>query len=470
MVSVFLKKVLWGALIVVFSNDFFSQNLQQFESRSELAASQWGFVLMNIESGEVIAQREASRMLSTASIMKAVTATTALAQFGPDYTFTTTLGHTGSLVEDRITGNLVIQGSGDPSLGSERFPDAAFLANWAESLKAKGIASIEGGIIADVTVYGTQLTPDDWPWQDMGNYYGAGASALNFQENMYSLHLNAGSYVGDKVKLVRSYPDMPEIEFVNELKTGSRGSGDQAYIFGSPYTSKRYLRGTIPLGARAFKIKGSVSNPALRCAEAFREALQSCGIEVAGASKVEYQQSPQTRLLDKKISPSANELISEMNMHSINLYAESLLRKAAKKRDPDDAAKWLNRYWKGKGITDAMHFTDGSGLSGSNAASPMAIARILTYAAKQPWFPQLKASLPVGGQSGSLKRRFRGTAGEGRVFAKTGTTGNVRSLAGYIDSKSGKRYAFCFMVNHFNVSGGKISRIFDSWLASIAGG
>src|SRR5690606_39401623 len=87
-------------------------------------------------------------------------------------------------------------GSGDPSLGSDRFPqttDTALLTAWVKAIRAAGIRKIEGRIIADDRLYDGQTAPRGWTWQDMGNYYGAGVSALNWRENAVGIHIAAGA-------------------------------------------------------------------------------------------------------------------------------------------------------------------------------------------------------------------------------------------------------------------------------------
>jgi D-alanyl-D-alanine carboxypeptidase/D-alanyl-D-alanine-endopeptidase (penicillin-binding protein 4) len=451
---------------IIYSSAALGQKLPELSEPSNLKEASWGFALLD-EKGEVLVDQRATRMLATASVMKVITAATAFDRLGTDFHYETSFGYNGKISGKTLVGDLIIKGSGDPSLGSDRFPDEAFLAHWAESLRLKGITTIQGDVIADISAWSSQITPDSWPWQDLGNYYAAGASALNFQENLYSLYLNAGARVGAKVELERSYPELPNMVFNNELTTGPKGSGDQAYIYGAPYSQRRYLRGTIPLGATSFRIKGAIPDPARNCVKAFSDALMRCGISVEGKIAVSHK-SLQLNIVDKKVSPSLSTLVTEMNMHSINLYAECLLKTVSGKGNTAEASDWLIDFWKAKGVNGPMRFADGSGLSGDNAASPLAIAQILHYASQQRWADSMIASLPEAGKSGSLKNRFKGTTGYGRIFAKTGTTGHVRSLAGYIHSKSGRKYSFCLLINHYKGSGGRASRALDGWLAAVA--
>jgi D-alanyl-D-alanine carboxypeptidase/D-alanyl-D-alanine-endopeptidase (penicillin-binding protein 4) len=94
-------------------------------------------------------------------------------------------------------------------------------------------------------------------------------------------------------------------------------------------------------------------------------------------------------------------------------------------------------------------FFDGSGLSGHDLTTPRATARLLSFASTQPWFAAWRASLPIGGEDGSLAERFPKPPLKDHVFAKTGTLGEARALSGYLDTASGRTVIFSIMVgNH----------------------
>ena len=94
-------------------------------------------------------------------------------------------------------------------------------------------------------------------------------------------------------------------------------------------------------------------------------------------------------------------------------------------------------------------FFDGSGLSGHDLVTPRATARLLSFAATQPWFAVWRASLPIAGEDGSLTSRFSQPPLKNHVFAKTGTLSEARALSGYLDAASGRTLIFSIMVgNH----------------------
>jgi D-alanyl-D-alanine carboxypeptidase/D-alanyl-D-alanine-endopeptidase (penicillin-binding protein 4) len=93
-------------------------------------------------------------------------------------------------------------------------------------------------------------------------------------------------------------------------------------------------------------------------------------------------------------------------------------------------------------------FYDGSGLSSHDLVTPRATAKLLQFATTQPWFAAWKASLPIGGEVGTLDFRFANPPLKDHVFAKTGTEGEARALSGYLDCASGRTVIFSILVSN----------------------
>src|SRR5205085_9866738 len=102
-----------------------------------------------------------------------------------------------------------------------------------------------GSLISIADQWQNNTVPDGWIWQDIGNYYGATASSLVWNENQYDIILKPGKKEGDSVKLLRTEPLMP-YEFINELKSGSKNSGDNGYVYFEPNSTINRIRGTVP--------------------------------------------------------------------------------------------------------------------------------------------------------------------------------------------------------------------------------
>ena len=134
------------------------------------------------KTGDILIDYNSGISLTPASVMKVITSAAALELLGPDYTFKTTVGYTGSLNKrsGRLKGNIIILGGGDPALGSKYFADhyEGFIDNWVAEIKKLGIKRIKGRVITDDSYYDYLPVPAKWLWEDEGNYYGAGAYGI----------------------------------------------------------------------------------------------------------------------------------------------------------------------------------------------------------------------------------------------------------------------------------------------------
>lgn len=454
---------------------------------SDMKHAQWTFVVSEVQSGKMLLNHNGEATLLPASTLKTVTSAAAIDLFGPSHRFQTTLEYDGEIVEGVLQGNLYIRGGGDPALGSDRFGEeyslASLLENTVKVVRAKGIERIDGKVIADASVFGEAMLPNTWIWSDVGNYYGSGPSGLTISENTYHVFFKPHAIVGKPAEFLRTEPELPGMVWANEMRTGSRGSGDQGYIYGAPYTDLRYLRGTIPQGKDEFSIKGSLPDPASFAAQVLHEALLRDSIEVAEASTSLRQLALEGKapkgertFLWSHASPTLKEIVYWLNKKSVNLFAEHLLRhiglKVGKKTTTESGAQALGEWWKSKGVdTGGMHLYDGSGLSRSNGITGKQLAAMLRYNAKQEWFGAFYNSLPIAGKAsdpGSLRRMCTGTAAANNLRAKSGYISRVRGYTGYVDTQGGTRLAFAMLANNFTCSASAMRRKFEKLMVKMA--
>lgn len=421
----------------------------QFESDSQLKYGLSSLTVLNAQTGEVMFSKNSNIGLAPASTLKTVTSITAFNLLGADFRWQTTLGYNGEIKNGVLNGDLVITGGGDPTLGSDRFDQTKpemLLNRWMEAIKAAGIKRIDGRIVGNDSLFGTQITPMGWIWQDIGNYYGAGATSLSWKENEVGLKFRAGSKTGDKTVLAETVNN-PQITFVNEVLTGAPGSGDNVYAYSAPYTDIVYLRGTY--GADLKKtIMISMSDPALNMAEELRKALTFAGItskEATTSRRLNLLQqiySSNVRVLDTYSSPKLAEVIYWFNQKSINLYGENILKtialKQGKTASTENGVSEVQKFWKNKlGIDqNAIAILDGSGLSPENRITSLAMTSIFQSAIKEPWFKDFYLSLPLNNA----------------MRMKSGSIRNVLAYSGYHKSSSGANLVFSFIVNNYNGS------------------
>ncbi|MEM8954413.1 MAG: D-alanyl-D-alanine carboxypeptidase/D-alanyl-D-alanine-endopeptidase [Verrucomicrobiota bacterium] len=412
-----------------------------------------------------------------ASTLKLVTTATGLETLGPDFTFKTHLQYTGSLSPDgALEGNVIIKGGGDPTLGASRIINT--FAPWKDALDESGINAIHGQIVGDASIFGTQLRPDSWQWNHIGNYFAAGACGLTFHQNLFSATFQTGSS-GSPAPLLHTDPKLPGIEFINEMQVGPAGSGDQGYIFGSAYANLLYLRGTLPAGRSSFTIKGSLPDPAFFCARAFTKYLNDQNLTVSSNPNtvrllnIAGETLPARTTIFTQESDPLSSLIVLTNHKSNNLSAECIHRmigyKASGKGTTTAAAKATIDYWSARGIdTSGFAMADGCGLSRVNTMTARQLTKLLKHMIHSENAKPFYASIPIAGQSGTLRSIGRGTPSEGNVHAKSGTLNRVKCYAGYANTRSGNQYAFTLFINNHDCTDTQIvAKIVRVWNALV---
>ncbi|SMO69517.1 D-alanyl-D-alanine carboxypeptidase/D-alanyl-D-alanine endopeptidase [Solitalea koreensis] len=421
------------------------------QNDEQLKYGTFSLTVLNASTGKEVFSYNPNLGLAPASTLKILTSSTALALLGENYTYKTELQYNGNLINGVLKGALIVKGGGDPTLGSWRYENTReeiVLNSWIEAIRKLGIKEIDGDLLADDRLFGTQSIPDGWIWQDIGNYYGAGNSALTWRENQFNIYLKPGVTVGDSVTIQRTEPLVDYIELINELKTGEKGSGDNAYVYLPPYSRVAYLRGTVGLDEKNFSISGAIPDPGYACVFRMRAALKNAGILVKGNVSTARLYSVQKHPFPQNnytffttTSPKLDKIVFWLNKKSVNLYGEHLLKTLAlnngREATTDNGIKVLKDFWKAKGIDDnAITVFDGSGLSPADRISSSVMANVLLFARKQSWFNSFYASLP---DLNGMKM-------------KDGYINNVRSYAGYVTAKSGTTYVFSFIVTNFNGS------------------
>ncbi len=423
----------------------------RFETDPQMAYGISSLSVLNAETGAVIFSKNGGTGLATASTLKTITSATAYHLLGKDFIWETSLGYSGSIsVNGTLTGNVIISGGGDPSLGSDRYEQSQselILKKWTDALARSGIKNITGFIIADDRLFGTETMPGGWTWQDMGNYYGAGPSSLSWRENQFDLIFKPGR-VGEPAELLRTEPEMSFLKIVNEVKTGSPGTGDNVYAYSAPYSTVIYLRGTYGVDLKK-KISASVPDPAYDLAYRLMNKLTQTGIQVSRgpitARELESNKQvfqPATRIIDIHKSPALDKIVYWFNQKSINLYGEHLIKTLAWKQGKDittpKGVEVVKDFWGKKLAIDpnALNISDGSGLSPANRVTTMAMARILQSLKQENWFDSFYESLPV----------------YNNMKMKSGSISDVIAYTGFQTSANGTPLVFSFIINNYNGS------------------
>ncbi len=397
------------------------------------------------DAGNFVYEYQGNKGLSTASTQKIFTAAAALETLGKNYTYKTTSSYTGNISSGTLTGNLVISSNGDPTLGSWRYEGwkpENFKQKLISAIKQKGISKISGDLVIDDVYFDFQTVPGGWPWDDMGNYYGAGVWSVNWRENQFDMNLQNGRIKDFNIPL-------ENVKWVNEVKTG--GSSDQSLIFTAPYSDVALINGTLP--AKAMMVSGAIPNPPLQLGVEVKNWLAENGIDISGKVITNSQQkiqgreiitAPKSNIFFIHESPTLDKMVYWFLKKSVNLYGETFVKTMGKEKKGTGSFEagigYLKEFWKGKGINETMiNFADGSGLSPQNYVSARAEVQALLWSRKQPWFSSFYGGFPE--QNG--------------MKMKSGTIRNIKSFAGYHTSAQGKKYVYSIIIN--NYQGGNVS-------------
>lgn len=430
----------------------FNSAWKKFIADKSLQHASAGIYVINSSTGKIVANQNIQQGLAPASCQKVIIASAAFELLGHNYSYKTSLAYSGNILNGVLNGDIIIKGSGDPTLGSWRYnqtTEDTIIAEFTKAISREGINEVKGNIVADESTWKGEVTPDGWIWQDIGSYYGAGARALNWHENQYDLFLKSGKSIGDPVEKVSTNPAFIEGLNLKVLATSAeKGSGDNAYIYFPLNEKYGYVRGTIPVNENLFSISGAMPHPAKQLALDLEAALKKITIEKAPTDYPIVQKNyDSTHVFYIHNSPALDSIVYWFLKRSINLYGEALIKtmgyEFAKTGATDSGVSIVKSFWNKKGVDPAaINIIDGSGLSPANRVTVATLVSVMEYAKKQNWFYSFYDALPeING-----------------IKMKSGSIGGVVSYTGFIKSKKGADYTFAFIINNFDGSANEVRK------------
>jgi len=457
--------------------------INSFSKISQLKNASISFLAIDLNANETIAEFNSKTCLPSASTAKLFSTATALKVLGPNFQPSTRIYVDGEINKEGIlNGNIWVKGGGDPTLGSRFFNEKGkeneFLQSWTDTLLKIGIKGVNGSVIVDGSDFSYQGAPDGWTWSDMGNYYGAGPSGIVIYDNMIQYHFKTSTTVGGKTRLTSTFPKIENLKFDNQISSSSN-MGDNSYIYGAPFSYNRFGIGTLPVNKDDFIVKGSLPDPELQMAIELTNSLIKKGINVI------YKPNAY-RLLKDSLNNNYTDfqlilnhkgiklkkIIEVTNLKSVNLFAEQLLFLISKEQKEIgstlEGVKIVKEYWGNSIDLSGMNLTDGSGLSRSNGINASHFCQLLSTIYKFENFEDFENSLPIAGFTGTLTNVCKNELGHGRIKAKSGTLNRVKSYAGYVDSKSGKKIAFAIIVNNYNCSSNQLVKYMEDVFNKLA--
>ncbi len=411
----------------------------------------WGVMVVSMSTGDTLFNHNGARTLLPASTMKLFTAALALDHFGPGGRFETQVLHTGTIRPDGVLeGNLILRGAGDPTFGGSPIERglAAPMATLARAVAAAGITRVTGSLIGDASAYDDGKVPDGWRSRYLHASYAARVSALSFNENQVTVLVGPSA----KGAALTINPPVSGIDISNAVKVVAGSRGARVIVTQDSSIGRIKVSGWVGAKSPVRGYKLVVENPELFAVGALKAALATEGVKVDGLIKIGAPSDSGIRIASLT-SPTLERMISQMNGESNNHFAELLFRNVGRAVGVPGSAEAANsalgRFMseKVKVSADEVFAADGSGLSTLDRVTPRAMVHLLDYARHASWGSVLEQSLPIAGETETLRRRMRRTAATGNLRAKTGTTNDVASLGGYVTAGNGEDLVFSIIYN-----------------------
>jgi serine-type D-Ala-D-Ala carboxypeptidase/endopeptidase (penicillin-binding protein 4) len=446
----------------------------------------WGVVVLD-STGKVLFERNAKRLFQPASNTKLFASAFATALGSPDFTVKTSVYASGPLEDGIVHGDLVLYGRGDPTMSRRCFePDTTRagacetdpmrrMRELASQLRERGVRSVSGALVGDGSYFEPTLVHGTWETDDLPWWYAAPVSGLAFNDNSLDLHWGPGNATGAPAYLELS-PDFRDIVLENRTITVAEESTGLEAGWNGP--GSLWIGGRIARGSGRRTSYVAVPDPNRLAADALRSALAEAEISVQGPTasttdSLRYARTREQAPLAETVSRPLSEWLVPILGPSQNLFAEMLLKQLGRQVAGEGswrAALAAERRWLIDSVgVDSTQFSlrDGSGLSHANVASPLSLAKLLLWLRRQPNFAMFERALPVAGKSGTLRTRMIGTAVEGKVAAKTGSTFRVNSLSGYVSMPKGGIRIFSIQTNNHDLGGAAMIARIDSLVLEI---
>lgn len=455
---------------------------QKVEARLAEAGpgTRFGLVVVGEDGRELVAVAPDSRFIPASNTKMFTTAAAFFALTGLDGPDTE--GGASVRLESwgRGAPDVVLEGHGDARLSSAADCVTDCLAALADAVAAR--TRTVRDVIGDDSWFPDQRWSPGMSWNNIPTRSGTAASALTLDDNELILRVSP-SRIGAAPTL-----DLPPYYQVDNRAVTVPGPGSTLDFDRAPNGFLLRLTGTIGADAEPETLRLGIDDPAHHAAWRLKGLLEARGVRVLGNVDVRHRplgrsddpalrngapaaRPPRSEPLASLAAPPLAADLAIINKSSQNLHAELILRRLGKLEGSGSIADGLimvRRMLEAAGVPrTGWDLSDGSGMSTYNRAAPRSMVRLLRWIAGRPWGEAWRSTLPIGGVDGTLSRRFKGTALEGRIFAKTGTLNATSALSGYLIAKSGRTLTFSAYANDI-AEGSAATQAMDSALLLVA--
>jgi serine-type D-Ala-D-Ala carboxypeptidase/endopeptidase (penicillin-binding protein 4) len=390
------------------------------------------------------------RPFNPASTIKLLTTWAAMSLLGPDYRWRTAIHLRGRLVDGVLDGDLVLRGGGDPKLVAED------MTEWIARMRAAGLRDIRGDLVIDDSVF----EPVD---ENRPAFDGDASQPYNVLPFGALLNFKAARIVvrpREQRALVEFDPPLADVAIDNRISVqpgpcrdgawGLRVSEGPSRPSGAPVVriEGRYSKGCGDQGRFA-----AVLGHAEFARAFFAGAWRASGGTWDGRARIERGAARGDPWMDWVSPRTLAEIVDDVNHFSNNVMARQLLLQIAASHGHSparvgDGERAIEAWLASRGLAfPELVLDNGAGLSRHARISPVSLVRVLVDVDGSELSDRFRESLPRVGQTGTVKFRLTGAPLAGRAWMKTGSLAEVRTIAGYLQAASGRRYALALFVN-----------------------
>ncbi|MGN8224083.1 D-alanyl-D-alanine carboxypeptidase/D-alanyl-D-alanine endopeptidase [Gracilimonas sp. BCB1] len=444
-------------LIAFFAETLYAQNLTSIIDRAPNQEAFWS-VTVRDDQGRILESFNPNKVIVPASNQKLLTTAAYLDFFGAAHRFQTSIFGDGELAGNTWKGNLIIKGSGDPSISGDLYNDDRYYVfrKFTEQLKATGIEQIDGMLMADVSLFDGQYYPKGWDWYDFSFYYGVQVSPLSFNNNAVDLEVFAEGEIGETPRITW-FPDSTDYVQLENRQVITHPATEYDEYYRREMGGNRIVLGsTLPKDYYEDESL-SIDNPPMFFLDSFKDYLNDHGIRVDGPILVSDQafDYDTTKVLAQHNSRPLSELINWINKESDNFYTEMILKtlSAGAGQQPgsfEHGILLIREFAEEMGLdTTHIQMNDGSGLAGGNFNKTTILSSLLVAMQNHPEATAYFNSMSVAGIDGTLAHRMKGTPLYNNFKGKSGFVTGVRTLSGSLKAESGKKLIVSIATNNF---------------------
>ncbi|MDO8414075.1 MAG: D-alanyl-D-alanine carboxypeptidase/D-alanyl-D-alanine-endopeptidase [Gallionellaceae bacterium] len=425
--------------------------------QAHIPLSSVGIEVREIKTRTPLISVHSNNAMNPASTMKLLTTYAGLELLGPAHTWKTEAYLNGQMEQGVLHGDLILKGYGDPKFTVEQF----WL--WLRELRSRGLREIQGNLVLDRSAF--EPVPHDPAVFDNEPIrpYNVGSDALLLNFNAVHLRFIPD---GEQIRVI-SEPELAGIKLDNRITPASAAADANVLASCSNWNDTVsaqlqddtiLLQGSFPAQCGECEQNVCLIPPPRYLYSVFRALWQEMGGTLQG-EMVEGGVPASATFFSVHHSQPLGELIRDINKFSNNVMARQLFLSLGGNEEPASVArsklvlyKWLAQK---KLNFPELVLENGAGLSRYERISPHNLALLLQSAQHSPFAAEFTASLPIAGVDGTLKKRLNGSAMLNQAHLKTGSLEGIKSVAGYVQSRSGKQWVMVFLINHANAAAGQ---------------